>query len=86
MDSFDSSLLGDWAITNEGIYFINVGAEHGVSIQFFDFASRKTSLVASLGKIRILDIGIAVSPDRQQILYTQNDQYGADITLVENFQ
>jgi hypothetical protein len=42
--------------------------------------------VASLGKVHILEFGIAVSPDSRQILYTQIDAGGADIKLVENFR
>jgi hypothetical protein len=42
--------------------------------------------VAALGKITILPLCIAVSPDRREILYSQNDNPGGDIMLVENFR
>jgi Tol biopolymer transport system component len=86
LDSFESGLPGDWALSNDGIYFIHVDGERVISIQFFDFSSRKTKLVASLGKIRVEALGIAVAPDGRQILYTQDDQNSTDITLVENFR
>jgi Tol biopolymer transport system component len=88
LDSFKSQNLGDWAVVNEGIYFINdLEAKDGVAIQFFDFATRRVRQVAGLGKVQIFEHGIAVSPDRRQILYTQKDGQGSsDIMLVENFR
>ena len=84
--SFKSELFGDWAVVSDGIYFINPDAKDGVAIEFFDFARRKVKQVAALGKAAILEFGIAVSPDRRQILYAQNDNPGGDIMLVENFR
>ena len=85
-DSFKSELFSDWAVVSDGIYFINPDAKDGVAIEFFNFATRRVKQVAALGKIAILEFGIAVSPDRRQILYAQNDNPGGDIMLVENFR
>jgi Tol biopolymer transport system component len=85
VNSFQSALVGDWAVGNDGIHFINDQGKDGIAIEFFDFTVRNVRQVASLGKVRIIDFGIAVSPDSRQILYTQIDGGGADITLVENF-
>jgi Tol biopolymer transport system component/DNA-binding winged helix-turn-helix (wHTH) protein len=84
-DSFNSELFGDWAVVNDGIYFINPDAREGVAIEFFNFATRQIKQVAGLGKISIYEHCIAVSPDRRQILYTQGLVAG-DIMLVENFR
>jgi Tol biopolymer transport system component len=87
-DSFNSEYSRNWAVVNDGIYFINPDAKDGAAIEFFDFATRKVKQIAGLGKVAI-DFwaqGIAVSPDRRQILYAQNDQAGGDIMLVENFR
>jgi len=35
---------------------------------------------------RSLEFGLSVSPDERFILYTQVDQSGSDLLLVENFQ
>ena len=85
VDSYETLYFGDWEITKEGIYFIN---EHGTdkSVDFFDFAARKTRQVANLGKVSIMPATLSVSSDGREILYTQNDQRGSDITLVENFR
>ena len=84
-DSFRSELFSDWAVVSDGIYFINPDAKDGVAIEFFNFATGKVKQVAALGKVAILPFGMAVSRDRRQILYAQNDNPGGDIMLVENF-
>jgi serine/threonine protein kinase len=86
LDSFHSENFGDWAVVNDGLYFINPEAKDGVAMEFFDFATRKVRQVGKLGKVDIGPICIAVSPDRTQILYVQADQSGEDIMLVENFR
>ncbi|HWO02136.1 MAG TPA: protein kinase [Blastocatellia bacterium] len=83
---FDSFKSEDGVVVNDGIYFINPGAKDGVAMEFFDFATRKERRIAGIGKVGIVPFSIAVSPDRRQILYTQNDQTGADIMLVQNFR
>ena len=52
----------------------------------FDFARRLVTQVATVGQDIFLN-GLAVSPDRRQILYTREDDTGGvDIWLVENFR
>ncbi|MEP6819908.1 MAG: hypothetical protein ABJA18_10280, partial [bacterium] len=86
LDSFKSEFKGDWAVVDDGIYFVNADAKDVLTMEFFDFATRKARQVARLGKVHISDQSIAVSPDRRQILYTQLDHEGEDIMLVENFR
>ena len=83
LDSFKSEYA---CVVKDGIYYINSDAADQVALEFFDFATRREKRIAGLGKVSILPICVAVSPDRSQILYTQNDQTGADIMLVEGFR
>ena len=83
LDSFKSEAA---VVVNDGIYYINTDTKGEVALEFFDFATRKERRVAGLGKVSIIPFSIAVSPDRRQFLYSQNDQTGADIMLVENFR
>jgi hypothetical protein len=70
----------------DGIYFIDSDAKGDWTLRFFDFAKRRMTPIAALGR-DISDNGLAVSPDRRQILYTRVDfTGGADIMLVENFR
>jgi hypothetical protein len=70
----------------DGIYYIDPNTKRGVAIKFFNFSSRRTTEVLSLGKVAVSWIGFAVSPDGRQAIYTLTDQEGSDIILVENFR
>jgi hypothetical protein len=54
------------------------------SIQFLSFADGQIKTVISIPKP--VFVGLTVSPDGQSLLYTQIDQEGSDIMLVENFR
>jgi Tol biopolymer transport system component len=78
---------GNWAVVDDGIYFIKEDAKAGAAIAFYNFATRQVNAVAALGKVQIWLEGLAVSPDRQSILYTRVDPGNTgNITLVENFR
>jgi eukaryotic-like serine/threonine-protein kinase len=73
-----------FAVADEGIYFIpRPDSVAGSSIQFFSFANGEIRVLATLEKPAAP--GLTVSPDRQWILYSQEDQLGSDLMLVENF-
>ena len=76
----------NWAVANQGIYYIKPEPKSGMAIEFFSFATRKKSTVALLGKVHVEWFGFGVSPDEKQAMYTLVDQEGSDIMLVENFQ
>jgi Tol biopolymer transport system component len=86
LDSFNAENWGDWALMEDGIYFINADDKGNCAIQFFDFARRRVTQVAELGQDIFLN-GLAVSPERRQILYSRVDETGGvDIMLIENFR
>jgi hypothetical protein len=66
-----------------GIYCIRIDAS-GQRLQFFDFATGATTDLANLGTPT--SMGLTVSPDRRYVFYTQRDQVGSDLMLVENFR
>jgi Serine/threonine protein kinase len=80
------------AIVEEGIYFVPQQAmASGYSIQFLNLGTKQIRRIANFGKPLDLDIevsigGLAYSPDGRWILYTQVDQAGAELSLVENFR
>jgi dipeptidyl aminopeptidase/acylaminoacyl peptidase len=70
---------------NDGIYFIpERGADGKYSIQFLSFATGKIKTVGPI--LGQLSFGLSVSPDGRSILYTQTDEAGSDLMLVENFR
>lgn len=76
----DSAHHLKFTVANRGIYFIP--GEDG-SIQFFDFASRQTKLVARIGDT---GFGLSVSPDEKWALYIHVEHPEADLMLVESFR
>ena len=74
-----------FAIVNEGIYFIPRPDSAGrYSIQFFNFATKRIRSITTIE--RPVGYYLSVSPDGRWILYSQIDQMGSDLMLVENFR
>jgi hypothetical protein len=67
----------------KGVYYRQQEGR-GSSIRFLDTTTGATRLVQQLTKhpYRYLD----VSPDEQFVLWTQADQWGSDLKLIENFK
>jgi Tol biopolymer transport system component/DNA-binding winged helix-turn-helix (wHTH) protein len=76
---------GEWALADEGIYFINGKWDTGFRVDLFSFSSQDITHVVGLDKVNDYVSGFAISPDHHQILYTQRDPISSDIMLVENF-
>jgi Tol biopolymer transport system component len=76
---------GRWALGGQGIYFFAKPDEKGQSdIRFYEFATGRISKILTVE--REVQDWIEVSPDGRTILYTQIDEAGSDLMLVENFR
>jgi Tol biopolymer transport system component len=77
-----------FAIVSEGIYFIARPDSAGrYSIQFFDFARKSIRSIFTIeSKMDPYLSVLSVSPNGRWILYSQIDQEGSDLMLVENFR
>src|SRR3712207_307671 len=70
----------------QGVYFLNVEAQTHPSIEFYGFATGRTTRVAAVGKELFGGSrGLTATPDGRRILYARNDQTESDIMPVENF-
>jgi Tol biopolymer transport system component len=77
------------AIVDTGLYFVpERDAAASSTIQFLNFATNQVRTVANFDKPLNMGLegGLAVSPNRRWLLYTQFDQPGSELMLVENFQ
>ena len=74
-----------FAVTDVGIYFI-APPKHGTegSIDFISFKSNAPRTLLPITRWPFL--GLSVSPDNRSLLYSQYDQAGADLMLIENFR
>jgi Tol biopolymer transport system component len=78
-----------WALTGKGICFFDLSGSTGISLKFYDFATGNVTLLREFSKdttVNTADTAITVSPDGRWILYTQVDQSGSNLMLVENFR
>jgi hypothetical protein len=79
---------GTFAVTSEGIYFIEIGSHlyvgsRGNSLKFFSFAKGSTERVADV-KLNPQS-GLSISPDGRFAVFDQLDPFLSDLMLVENF-
>jgi Tol biopolymer transport system component/predicted Ser/Thr protein kinase len=83
----DQVQSGQWAVTEQGIYFVNQKAAPRPTIEFFSFATARTARIAVTEKsVPLAPPGFTVSPDGRWILLVQDDQSESDIMLMENFR
>jgi Tol biopolymer transport system component len=74
-----------WTLGKEGIYFATGPDEQGHgSICLHEFTTGKTRKLATIQRPVSLDMD--VSPDGRTLLYSQSDDIGSDLMLVENFR
>jgi hypothetical protein len=76
--------------TDNGLYFVPL--QEPTSIQFLSFATHQITsvvnfekLIGVMGRGGGFGGGLTVSPDGRSILFTQFDQAGSELMLVENF-
>lgn len=78
-----------WALFDRGICFFDVSNSAGPALKLYSFATHQVTLLREFAKdtsIDELSTVLSVSPDDRWIIYTQLDQAGSDLVLVENFQ
>ena len=70
---------------DQGIYFIpKAPPGDNSSLKFLSFATGKVTTLAQFSGLAAY--GFSVSPDGRWLLYSQYEQNGADLMLVENFR
>ena len=73
-------------VLEEGLVFV---PKNGSSVEFLNFATGKIRLLSKVDRPLTLfgsSGGLTVSPDGRSILYTQYEQGGSELMLMENFR
>jgi hypothetical protein len=76
----------NFAVAESGIYFVPL--QKPTSIQFLSFGGTQILQVASFDRPvhSTGGGGLALSPDGRWLLFTQLDQAGSELLVVENFR
>jgi hypothetical protein len=74
----------DWMLSSKGIFFVDFGQQPGVD--FFDFSSHRVTKRIPLDKQPTWWGGLSVSPDETWLAYSQIDNIGSNLMLVEGFR
>ena len=85
----DQVRAGEWALTRQSICFFDLKSPAGPVIKLYDLVTRQQRVIHQFPEHTMIHRGetaLSVSPDGQWILYTQEDQNGSDLMLVENFR
>jgi Tol biopolymer transport system component len=72
----------NYAVARDGVYYVTPRPKS--VIRFVDPDSGASRDVLAVD--RLVDLGLALSPDGRFLLYTQEDYVGQDLMLVENFR
>ncbi len=76
-----------WTVAERGIYFATANVPSQPVLEFYSFATVRVTQIATLDKpLSRSAPGLTISPDGRWLLFTQMDQSGSDIMLVENFR
>jgi Tol biopolymer transport system component len=73
----------NWALAPGGIYFVNEADSQKATIDFFDFATHKSTLIQVVDKP---GVGLALAPDGKSLLYSRPESEDYEIMLVKNFR
>jgi hypothetical protein len=74
-----------WSLTSDGVYYLDLAASRA-SISFFSFGSNTVTPVYFLQHKPTPSAGITVSKDRHWLLFSDEEDRGSNIRLVENFR
>jgi eukaryotic-like serine/threonine-protein kinase len=80
----ESAIGRAFAVARKGIYFVAPNPDGSSAVQFYSVGTGKRSTIALIH--RPVGFGLSLTPDERYVLYTEADQSGSDLMLVENFR
>jgi Tol biopolymer transport system component len=73
----------NYVLAEDGIDFVSARKPGPGTLFYYSFAAGTLRVIT---EIKRWHLGLAISPDRRTLLYTQMEQIDADLMLVENFR
>jgi hypothetical protein len=71
-------------LASKGIFFVDFAQQP--SIDFFDFSAHRVTKKISLVRRSYCWGGLSLSPDETWLAYSQIDEIGSDLMLVDGFR
>jgi dipeptidyl aminopeptidase/acylaminoacyl peptidase len=81
---FDRQTWWSFAVTDGGIYFVNMPSGQHRSLEFFDLKTSQYRTIVTIEKP--LASGMGVSPDGRCVYYSLFDRNDSDIMMAQNFR
>jgi hypothetical protein len=75
-----------WTLAPGGIYLVNQNVPPNGRIEYFDFATGRSTPILNLEKASPLFGGLTLSPDGKSLLYGQSELDESYVMLVKNFR
>ncbi|MDX6457565.1 MAG: hypothetical protein QOE55_1262 [Acidobacteriaceae bacterium] len=86
-DSLHLGYWGQFAVTNDGLYFVDSDAKGGPAIMYYNFQTRRLSSVLAFKQSTFPWLpNLAASRDGRTLVCVQGDFENSMISMVENFQ
>lgn len=86
-DRNQAGLWRYWRVADRGVYYATASAPGRARLEFFDALTGQVNTVTLLPKGPDVNVpGLAISPDGRWLLYSQKDQSGSDLMMVEGFR
>ena len=76
----------DWAVTRDGIYFLNPNFPPNGRIEFFDFSHGRSTPILALDKPASLFGGLDVSPNGKSLIFGLNELNEGYVMVMKNFR
>jgi hypothetical protein len=86
-DSLHRGYWGHFAVTDNGLYFVDSDAKGGPAIMYYNFQTRQVSPIMRFEKYPgPWGPNLAASRDGRTLFYAQVEFENSTISMVENFQ
>jgi Tol biopolymer transport system component/DNA-binding winged helix-turn-helix (wHTH) protein len=82
----ETSWGGEWVLSDDGIYWLNVKASPRPSIEFFSFATSGVTRVVTPSKVYDYGGGFSLSRDGRWLVFAQRDYEASDLMMIDGLR